>query len=238
MNSQEQQVHRLLHGLAPSLPEPDNRISEIGVRVRRNRAVRAASAMSVAALAVAAIVAVPVLRFDRASIGDPASGGPETSLKVSASTAACIKSPDLPSGAANLDSAASRLRGVAESQYTDSFANLEITDRVRVFRKQSADFDSWIIRNFGQVCVELVDVPYSGAELQELRDRVDADRSFWRTRGIELNTVAVGVEGTITIGVNEAVYDTAVDIIPDRYPVPVIIQKEGPVKPAIGRDGP
>jgi len=241
MKDEEEQLRRLFHGSVPPLPEPVDRIAAVGARVRRTRTVRmaATTAAAAAVLGVALVAGLAGVLPGRSGAGTSVAGGADSSpLAVSAQTAGCRGQASMTADGAELDRLATQLRSEAEPRFADSFANLEITDRLRVFRKPSGDFDAWVVQEFAAQCVELVDVPYSGRELQQFHDEVEADRSYWRQQGIQLNSLTVGVDGTITIGVDSKVFEKAKEKIPPRYATRVIVQEEGPAPPAIGTAGP
>jgi hypothetical protein len=220
VNTDEERLRRIFHDAVPALPEPADRVAAIGGRVRRGRIV-------ITGLATVAVVGV---------VAGLLAGPAETSRPFGAAvlrTPGCAASA--PADQPGLDRTATRLRPEAESRYADSFADLEITDRLRVYRKPSAGFDAWVMKDFAADCVELVDAPYSGRELQAFRDRVDADRDYFEKQGIVLNSVSVDVDGTITIGVDADQVGKAEDRIPGRYATHVVIVEEGPVPPAILR---
>ncbi len=117
-----------------------------------------------------------------------------------------------------LDRIAHRVRETAPSRFPDSFTDLAMTtDVVRVFRKPSAAFDTWVAQEFPGGCVELAEARYSGREVQALRARVDADRDYWQARGITLHTVAVDADGTIRIDVDGPNVTRAEKELPARY---------------------
>ncbi len=75
-------------------------------------------------------------------------------------------------------------------------------------------------------------------EVRALSDRVHADRGYWQGRGIDLNAVSVGVDGTVTVGVGPGQVDAASAELADRYRTRVVVREEGPVAPGIGTPGP
>jgi hypothetical protein len=221
VNTDEERLRRIFHDAVPALPEPADRAAAVAGRVRRGRIVTT----GLATVALAGVVAGVLL-------AQPT----DTSRHLGAAvlrTPGCAASA--PADQPGLDRTATRLRPEAESRYADSFADLEITDRLRVYRKPSAGFDAWVMQDFAADCVELVDAPYSGRELQAFRDQVDADRDYFEKQGIDLNSVTVDVDGTITIGVDADQVGKAKDRIPGRYATHVVIVEEGPVPPAILR---
>lgn len=238
MRTDEEQLRRRFREGIPVLPAPVDRVAEVGVRVRRRRMIEAGAGALGVGLVLAVAVAIPVMLPGRSGGGMPATEGTPVALTVSARTDGCNSTPPAASDAATLDVVANRLRSQAESRFPDSFAELEITDRVRVFRKPAAAFDRWVLREFAANCVELVNAPYSGREIRAVSDRIFADRGYWQGRGIDLNAVSVGVDGTITVGVGPGQVDDARSELADRYQTRVVAKEEGPVAPAIGTPGP
>lgn len=233
MSSDEDRMRRLFREAVPSLLAPEDRVAAIGARVRRRRLTGATAATGAAALGVALVIAMPGVLPGRFGDGTPAD--PAAPMTVSARTAGCTATPPPPAvDDAALDVVASRLRSTAESRFPESFAGLEITDRVRVFRRPSAGFDEWVAQDFAASCVELVDAPVSGRDIQALHDRIEADRGYWQRRGIDLNTVSVGLDGTLTVGVGPGQTDEARSALADRYKIRVVVQEEGPVPPGNG----
>ncbi|WP_045744628.1 hypothetical protein [Actinoplanes rectilineatus] len=157
-------------------------------------------------------------------------------LTVTASTAGCDTGKASTDPAA-LDEVAHRLRVTGEADYADSFSAVEITDRVRVFRKANDAFDRWVTGEFTDACVEILDVPYSGKQIQAILDRVEADRGYWESQGVVLNTVSVDVDGTIKVGVDGEKVDAVQEKMNDRYDQPVQVRGQGAVPPAIGAPG-
>lgn len=188
----EDRLRTLFRESVPALPEPADRVAEVGRRVRRTRARAAGTAVAVAvsAIAVGAAVTLP----DDTPVAPAAAAdctNPETLLRI-----------------------AEGLRATAPARFPESFTDVEITsEAVVVFRKPSTAFDEWA----AQECVTLVDALHSAPELRALRDRVEADRDYWKGRGIVLNTVAVDPDGTIRIGVNEEDVERAQKEIVARY---------------------
>jgi hypothetical protein len=233
MNSDEERMRHMFKNAVPALPQPADRVAAVGARVRRTRMAGAAAALTAMALGAGLIVGLPGVLPGRTNLGIvPAGGGASAPSTDAAFTAGCAKPNQQPADVDALDGIAHRLRDKAQTTFADAFTELEITDRVRVYRKPSAEFDSWVRRDFPTKCVELVDVPYSGREIQGIRDRIDADRGYWRKQGIVLNTVSVDVDGTIKIGVDSKQLDKAKASIPSRYATRVVIQEQGAVPPA------
>jgi hypothetical protein len=239
----EIRLRGMLNDSVPPLPEPRDRVAAVRERVRRRRALLTTACAAAAAAAVGVVGFVPVwLGGETAQQSPAAAPAPRATGAPQAATAGCGARPSTPvpdvsgtphpANQAALDDIAQRVRSHAQARYADVFADLEIQEResrVRVYRKPSPDFDKWVLDEFAADCVELLDAQYSASELQAFVDRVEADRSYWSSRGVEFNTVSVRVDGTVFIGVDGSVLKRASRALPSRYPFPVVVTEEGPV---------
>jgi hypothetical protein len=134
-----------------------------------------------------------------------------------------------------LDALAQRIQPYAEQHFAGVYAGLEVvsaTDRLRLYRTPSADFDSWISRDFRHDCVEVADAPHSQRELRTLTDRVIADMDYWKSHGLQLNSVSARYDGS-AVEVGTLDVDRARQELPRRYgtDAPITVVKRGPVTP-------
>ncbi len=124
---------------------------------------------------------------------------------------------------------AQRVQETAAVRFADVYAGValyQVGDRIRVYRKPSADFDAWIRRDFADECVEVYDARYSARELYAWQERINADDSSWRARGVHIvSSGADFVLGEIEVGVEAADVELARREFPLRYgaEAPIII---------------
>lgn len=114
-----------------------------------------------------------------------------------------------------------RIFPYATANFADVFAVTEITDigRLRVYRKPSAEFDTWIMRNFAQDCVEIADAKASAAEMSQKSREIEDDSAYWIGRGIRIQAIGGSpVNGVIEVSVPKEVLVLARQEIPQRYP--------------------
>jgi hypothetical protein len=68
--------------------------------------------------------------------------------------------------------------------------------RIVVYRKPDPTLDGYVRARAGGVAVEFRDSENSLAELQALTRRIDSDRPYWRSRGIQMDLVWPRVDGS------------------------------------------
>ena len=93
-----------------------------------------------------------------------------------------------------------------------------------VHRQPSEAFDAWVRSTFAARCVEMIDTRYSAADVEAIRVRIRADRTYWQSRGLRMNTLSVDAMGTVTIGVDPGQVEKARAEIPPRYEQPVVVE--------------
>ena len=216
---------------------------------RRRLAVAAGTLVPIAALVLALVAwPAPGSRPDPSapqparSTAPPATTGPagpvvRTAGCVTATTSPSRVGPDgkpaetgQPTNMAKLSPVAGRLDGAARSQYASVYAGVRLQlerDRVQVFRKPSADFDRWVLREFAADCVEVLDAKYSDVELSARLQQVYNDVTYWGDRGIVIGSMGADfIRGVVEIGVREDI-DRARRELPARYGpgVPLEIHK-------------
>jgi hypothetical protein len=132
-----------------------------------------------------------------------------------------------------LSAIAGQIQPRAEKDFADVYAGVRLVqerDRIQVFRKPSADFDRWIVRDFAADCVEVLDARYSARELRAMQDRIEADMDHWRQRGIRVNTIGADfVRGVIVVGTQDE--DRARQELPARYGsgIPIDVEHQEPL---------
>lgn len=91
---------------------------------------------------------------------------------------------------ARTSDAANRLEPMLRETWSGSFAGLEIDgNRLVIYRKPDAHLDAAVREHASGVEVEFRDARYSIDDLEPIVDRVNADRPYWRQRGIQVQTV-------------------------------------------------
>jgi hypothetical protein len=112
-----------------------------------------------------------------------------------------------PANQNDLVAVADRVQPYAQAHFATVYTGLELhseQDRIRVYRKPSADFDAWLVREFARDCVEVVDARYSEKELAALADRVSGDLPYWQAKGVPVNLVSAKVDGSgIEVGTTD-----------------------------------
>lgn len=111
--------------------------------------------------------------------GSPASSGQQNDPAVSA--------------------AADRLDPLLRRAFAASYAGLVLNHddhTVVVYRKPDAALDASVRNEVTDVSVELRDARLSLQEMEDLRDRVMADRAYWSQRGISISSAGPKADGS------------------------------------------
>src|SRR4051812_28549369 len=130
-----------------------------------------------------------------------------------------------PANQGALDELAGRVQPSSVKHFAGVYAGVEIrseSNRIRVYRVPSADFDAWILREFASVCVEIADARHSRQDLIALRQRIIADADYWNARGIPINGIAVPADGS-------AVQVTTTDIAKASHELPARYGADAPI---------
>ena len=149
--------------------------------------------------------------------GTPGTPGPPAGTHGVVRTAGCatatsppatsIDGTPQPANQNDLDELANRLQPYAQAHFADAYTGVELRseqDRIRVYRKASAAFDAWVLREFAASCVEIVDARYTAVELTGLVQRISADAPYWQSLGVPMNLVSVNPDGSgIQVGTTE-----------------------------------
>jgi len=118
-----------------------------------------------------------------------------------------------------LDEIADRVQTYSVGHFSGVYTSVEIrneTNRVRVYRVPSAEFDTWILKEFAAVCVEVVDSSHSRQELDALQQRIVVDIDYWKGRGIPINIVSMAPDGS-GVQVTTTNVAKASEELPARY---------------------
>ncbi len=147
-----------------------------------------------------------------------------------------------PANESALTAVADRIEPRAQERYPEVYAGLEIVpeqDRLRVYRKPSAELDAWVLRDFRAECVELVDAPHSAVELSALQSRIENDFDYWDQHGVHIETVVSRQDGT-AVEVGTADVNKARIELPKRYgtAIQIVVNSEGPQRPGAGTGKP
>jgi hypothetical protein len=135
-----------------------------------------------------------------------------------------------PANQSALDEIANRVQSYSVEHFSGVYAGVEIrseSNRVRVFRVPSADFDAWILGQFRTVCVEVADARHSRQELVALQRRIVGDVDYWNARGIPINTVGVARDGS-------GVQVTTTDVAKASQELPARYGSDAPIKITYG----
>ena len=98
-----------------------------------------------------------------------------------------------------LDGVAGRLRPFARAHFAGVYSGLELRsaqNRLRVWRKPSAAFDAWMLREFKSECIEAVDARHSEQELGALSNRIAADMQYWDKHGVPVSFFSAEGDGS------------------------------------------
>jgi hypothetical protein len=92
-----------------------------------------------------------------------------------------------------------------EADFAAVFAGARVGDEgVEVYRKPSAEFDSWITATFAGSCVIVRDAKFSAAELAKRYEQVNDDNAYWGEQGVHVNSVSSDfVRGVVVVGTSE-----------------------------------
>ena len=244
----EQELRRVLVRVVPRLPSPEDRVSAVIARAGR----RQRNIVTVGAAVIVGIVVLGGVPLVRALAGRPLNVPPAMSNIPSASptpradgvleTPGCVGyHPDMATeyqgtpvapNQMELSDLAERVQPPAMSRFPDVFSYVELrheNDRLRVWRKPSAEFDAWIVREFDNECLEIADAKASEKEIDEWSRQVDF--RYWRNKGIDIYSVhGDAIEGVLVIGVAAEDLARARKEIPKKYPdIPIKVEKGVPV---------
>lgn len=245
----EPNLRQALHDLV-DFAGPMDLADQALARASRLRARRTTLSVA-AALAVVGVAALPFasgavdIRDNHAPGGLAASSGTTTAVvdKV-LRTAACVTATSPAMNAIEgmpdpLSVIAHRIMPRAETEFATVYAGLEAvreTNRIRVYRKPSTEFDQWILRDLAADCVEVLDAKYSAVELAAFQQRVSSDHEYWRQRGLVLNSVGTDpTRGVVWVGTLDV--DLAERELAARYgaEVPIEVRRQEPIVGLLGR---
>lgn len=202
--------------------------------------VRGRAGLGPVALASVALALAGCARPGTAPGGHPDAAGMVRTAGCATATsppAMSIDGTPQPANQERLDGVANRLQPYAQAHFADVFTGVELRseqDRIRVYRKPSADFDAWMVANFATDCVEIVDALHSAKELTALQDRIVADIPYWQSRGVVVNEVSANPDGSgVQVGTTDV--ERARSELTQRYgaDAPIEVVQANPV-PAFG----
>jgi hypothetical protein len=244
MNGEE--LGRLLTSVVPELPAPPDRVAAVRRRSRRQRRNAA-----IASAGLAVLVGLGGTWWALAPKGSPGRVTGDPSVRTSAprtdgvlETPGCATYSNAPTTAIQgtpvignsdiINDLNNRLVPYATAHFGDVYALTEVeTDigRLRVYRKPSAAFDAWMMREFARDCVEIADAKASAQEMEAWSRRIiDDDRAYWSNRGISIQTVSGNpVTGVVEVGVSAKGLARARSELPAHYPGAqiVVVESQG-----------
>jgi len=194
---------------------------------------------------------------NRAEAGGPGQPPTATSSSPAADdgivrTAGCVyatTTPEMfidgtpqPANQTRLDDVAQKIHPRATGKFAPVFGGIALVqerDRIQVYRKPSAEFDAWILADFRAECVELVDIKFALVELEKLQNRVSDDMTYWRQKGLQINSVGADfIRGAVVVGTGAKDVAKARKELPPRYQdskIPIVIEEGGPYVPLAGQ---
>ncbi|MFL6124897.1 hypothetical protein [Actinophytocola sp.] len=95
--------------------------------------------------------------------------------------------------------AADTIGPMLEKTFPDSYAGLSLDHRrhvMTVYRRPDPALDAAVRAKSGQVRVDFRDAKFSLAAMRQLVDRIMADRTYWGTRQVSIQTVAPMPDGS------------------------------------------
>ncbi|MET7418424.1 hypothetical protein [Dactylosporangium sp. NPDC005555] len=117
-----------------------------------------------------------------------------------------------------------------EADFAAVFAGARVgDDGVEVYRKPSADLDTWITATFATSCVIVHEAKFSAAELAKRYAQVNDDNTYWAEQGVHVNSVSSDfVRGVVVVGTSEV--EKAKPLFAARYAdgAPVEVVDEAP----------
>ena len=167
--------------------------------------------------------------------------GPQGCIPASPSpivTAGSTMWPDPP----GMSEALNEIQTAGHDRFRDVFAGVEVVPEAGyaiVYRVPSTDYDELIRRAAGTLCIVIRDARFSQAALTELQDRISDDSDFWRSRGIQINTVGSAHDGSgVTIGTLQV--EQARAEIPKHYQsgIPITVEQAAPARSLVRQDCP
>lgn len=131
------------------------------------------------------------------------------------------------------DDALNEIQAAGHDRFRDVFAGVEVVPEkgyAVVYRVPSADYDELIRRTAGALCIVIRDARFSEATLTGLTERITADRDYWRSRGIEINTTGRAHDGSGVI-VGTLQVEQARAELPKHYrtDIPITVEQAGPM---------
>ncbi len=246
----EQHLTRLLTSIEPDLPAPPDRLAAVRRQVERRRQ---RMAVAGAGLAIVVVGGLGVVAFQpghgdqpvgsQSFPGPTSPATPSSTISSSAApsdvvlrTAGChgpagnaIVTPSPGSSNTDIGALLQRMQPYVSAHFNDVYAGgsyTEVPGTLRVYRKPSAAFDTWIMEEFAQDCVEVVDAEYSLAEMNNFIARFWDDADYWSERGIGITTIHGDAKnGVLEVTVTPESVDQARQEMPARFPdVPIEVK--------------
>jgi hypothetical protein len=138
-----------------------------------------------------------------------------------------------------LSEAASTISAAAQQRYPEVYAGVELDvpgDVVIVHRRPTAGFDEAIAALVPGVTVRFAYSPHSEAQVTAWQERVVADQTYWRSRGITLNGIGPRFGQCVVVQVDDPERDRLA--IVTHYPDwSICVEQGGPAVPLVGAPG-
>ncbi len=243
------------HAADAPIPRGDHLSTlDVAPRGHGRRAASAAAALCVAAvLGVTALVA----QHDRPS-GQPAGGRAASAASAALVTPATLPFVLPPGRTLNslparvvpstgldqprLDAIAARLDQAGNSRFPSSYSSVALDeehDRVLCYRTPSSAFDQYVLTAFRGQPVVLIDALFSKGQLNRTANRILTDLSYWRTKGVHVNSFGASPTGSgVDVTITEPITPAVTTAFRTRYaPVAIQLTTGLPDEPAGGGGG-
>jgi hypothetical protein len=144
-------------------------------------------------------------------------------LVLSVSAGACGSSgrgaSSPPSSDPALEAAAHSIEPFLAKSFPDSFSGLELDHShhvLLIYRRPDPRLDAAVKGRIPQVHVVVRDGKFSLKQMKQLADQIMADKGYWRTRGINIQSVGPISDGSgVLVGTSRGAADT--DKLARRY---------------------
>lgn len=121
-----------------------------------------------------------------------------------------------------LQAATNVLKPLLEGEFATTYASVVVRNNVPmlvIFRKPNPQFEAAVRKATPNVRIDFRDARYSYAELSDHQDWVIKDREYWSGRGIVVNSVGHGTDGSaLEVGTETNPPEDFVRQLEARYP--------------------
>lgn len=168
-------------------------------------------------------------------------GGPALTTVPATTTTTYTEPPDTtsyPPGYNNeeLQAATNVLKPLLEGEFATTYSLLSVRNNVPmlvIYRKPSARFEAAVRKAVPNVRIDFRDARYSHAELNDHQSRLMNDREYWKTRGITVNSVGHGQDGSaLSVGTETTPPEDVARQLEAYYPgMSFKVKRVGPIRP-------